>query len=67
MIQYLCSRCGAPQLVPEEVDLLDSGTVMICPDCDEKTVVELVSIPARRWQAMKKAAAVALMEGRKER
>lgn len=45
MVSYHCKHCG--NIVSQEIDWLDSGTIIFCPMCDGQTIVDL-STPAER-------------------
>ena len=53
-MKYICAHCGTFAAVPEDVEMLDSGTTLICDSCGEPTVVDL-GTPAYRVKLFKDA------------
>ncbi len=45
-VPFLCFGCG--QVVPGEVEVLDAGTILVCPLCQAETVVDLFTPIERR-------------------
>ena len=63
-MRYTCSECAEiVELNQQEVDYLDSGTVLICPRCQGKTIVDLWNPTARdRFYAAANRAASVLIK-----
>lgn len=40
-MKYTCSECG--EFVEQDIEFVDSGTTLICPQCNGKTIVDLWS------------------------
>ena len=39
MITFICAHCG--RFATYQLDSIDSGTVLVCSECGQKTIVDL--------------------------